>query len=793
MTTVPNLFPTTNNPTRLAIIGEAPGELEEAYGKPFVGPSGKLITSLLIQAGLRREDVFLGNVCQVRPPGNDMAKVDRDMFELGKQQLAADLNEFAPRVCLLLGGTALQAAGVTHSVSAYRGTVFICQDVNSPFFQRKCIASYHPSYVLRGNGRDSVVLFTDVKRAVQEMAFESVAIPQRNYELNLTPMQIIERLEDIERNKLMVSFDIEGGVNGVSCCGIATESRGAFIVPFFYGQKTYFTERESAMVMQALSRMLMNPDVPKILQNSLYDSFVMAWVHKIVIRNVKEDTMLKHWELYPEMEKGLGFQTSYYTNEPYYKAERGSITADGFFTYCCKDAAITYEICHKQASLLQARPEGASDHYRFNMAMLRPLLYMELRGIRYDSNKAYSKVKALEAEMSILQAEINQFNKGKHLNVKSPKQMVEFLQAHNLPVPLNRKTGRPTANYEAILNLAKKTGLLVLTKLIGLKEKGTRVQMLNIRSDDDGRIRCGYNVVGTETGRLTCYTSPTGSGYNLQTITEADRDNFLADEGHYFFQCDLSGADAWTVAAWAKNMGDSTMLDDLLGNIKVAKVIAAMFKFGPEVAKLDRDTLRGYTDQIPKSDPIYFASKCVQHGSNYGMGKVLMSAVIFTQSSGDVNMKAADCQRLQDLYFQRYPGIKRWHAFVRARISTSAKFVSASGHTRQFTGDPNDHNTFKQGLANEPQENTTYATNKAALRLWQDPENRRENGSLIIEPLHQVHDALCGQFPQDKTEWAVRKIREYFSNEIEVAGEKITIPFEGAYGPSWGELNVGNI
>jgi hypothetical protein len=39
----------------------------------------------------------------------------------------------------------------------------------------------------------------------------------------------------------------------------------------------------------------------------------------------------------------------------------------------------------------------------------------------------------------------------------------------------------------------------------------------------------------------------------------------------------------------------------------------------------------------------------------------------------------------------------------------------------------------------------------------------------------------------------VRKIREYFSNEIEVAGEKITIPFEGAYGPSWGELNVGNI
>jgi len=418
---------------------------------------------------------------------------------------------------------------------------------------------------------------------------------------------------------------------------------------------------------------------------------------------------------------------------------------------------------------------------------------MELRGIKYHESRAQEKIAKLAGEMNSLQALVNQANGGKPLNVKSPKQMVEFLKRKNLPVPTNRKTGRPTANYTALLSLAKKTGYRFLTQIIGLKTRGTRVQMLNIRADDDGRIRCGYNVVGTDTGRLTCYTSPTGSGYNLQTITEADRDNFLADEDYWFFQCDLSGADAWTVAAWGHNLGDPTMLEDLKAGIKVAKVIACMFRFGGEVTSLPREELVKLTNQIEKTDPIYFASKCVQHGSNYGMGKILMSSIIFTQSEGAVNTSAADCQRLQDLYFRRYPGVKRWQTFVQTKVNNKAVFTSASGHQRKFAGAAGDFGIFKQALANEPQENTTYATNLAALNLWEDEENHRADGSLIIEPLHQVHDALCGQFPKGVTNWAVDKIRGYFNNELIIAGVPITIPYEGAYGPSWGELNQGEI
>jgi hypothetical protein len=56
-----------------------------------------------------------------------------------------------------------------------------------------------------------------------------------------------------------------------------------------------------------------------------------------------------------------------------------------------------------------------------------------------------------------------------------------------------------------------------------------------------------------------------------------------------------------------------------------------------------------------------------------------------------------------------------------------------------------------------------------------------------------VHDALLGQFKIEDTAWAISKIKSYFANEIIIAGIPITIPFEGHYGRSWGEQDLGTI
>jgi hypothetical protein len=445
---------------------------------------------------------------------------------------------------------------------------------------------------------------------------------------------------------------------------------------------------------------------------------------------------------------------------------------------------------------------------------------------------------------------------GVSLNVGSSKQFIPYLY-EELQLPVKYKAQprgsteppAPTADYEALLNLSKDCQrvpndprLPIIHTAIEIRALETRAQMLAISADKDRRIRCGYNIVGSNTGRITCYESPTGSGYNLQTIpnyhskTEApggilgDRDLFLADEDHWFFQCDLSGADGWTVAAYSAMLGDSTMLDDYQAGLKPANVLCLILRslataHSPRQHFIDHAKAK----TVKKEDWDYFACKRVQHGCSYLEGGLTVSRNILKDSEGKLYMSTTECEQLKQAFFTRYPGIQQWHKWVASRLKERPFLTAASGQVRQFFGRPDE--ILTKAVAYEPQANTTYTTNLAMHRLWTDQENRtrfcesnerivKQSKSLLgqeglrqgmekrsglydgneqvlrtlrIEPLHQVHDALCGQFAQSDTAWATGKIQSYFANEIVIAGQRIVIPFDGGYGRSWGELTEGKI
>ena len=64
------VFGSGNADAGLMFVGEAPGMHEDQQGLPFVGRAGQLLNKLLEEIGLAREDVFIANVLQSRPPGN---------------------------------------------------------------------------------------------------------------------------------------------------------------------------------------------------------------------------------------------------------------------------------------------------------------------------------------------------------------------------------------------------------------------------------------------------------------------------------------------------------------------------------------------------------------------------------------------------------------------------------------------------------------------------------------------------------------------------------------------------
>jgi DNA polymerase len=902
---VPNVHPRYPQEHTVAFIGKAPGVNEVSVGLPFVGASSYHLWSTAAKHGFTRDTSFVGNVCQVHPPGDNIELFSWTGPEIqsGLDQLWKDLAVVKPTLCILLGSTALRAFTGETAILNWRGSLFMAKGY-------KCIATVHPAAVSREYGLKPLLDF-DLRRAREEMGTKTLSLPQRTLEVDLSAHEIIERLRRIKVTKPTIAIDIEGYVNHMTCISIATSPTSCFVVPF-----DHLSEDIEWQVWRALSDVLADPTIPKILQNALYDTFVLQYGHNIPVRGVNDDTMLAHWELMCEMPKSLAFQASIYTREPYWKDERKDEDRHNRLLYAAKDSAVTYEI---RNSLRTRFSPTAFRHYQLNLALLDPLLYMEMRGMRYDQTLAKQKVTWVQLQSYKLQWALNEVAGYPHpttvqgwlewaapvlcfkkmlplvkepkdlerhskvtqlhnsvpvsrlltkgdlslpvqgelaalteygLNVESKLQIADYLYRQlNLPIQYKKEKGRrtekETTDALALLTLYAKTKDPTLRLILVLRAQRTRLETLQAKHDPDGRIRCGYNVVGSETGRLTCYKSPTGSGFNLQTVASRDRDLFVADPGYWMFQCDLSGADGWTVAAHCASCGDRTMLDDMLAGIKIYKIIALFHLYGKKVFTWSRDEILRATQTANIPLWLSFACKRVFHGGNYGMGTTTMAAQIlqdsYKKSGTPLVVSPQTCADLLSYKNTRWPGVLAWHQKIKQQLLTKGYLVAASGHQRTFFGRKDDYSTFKDACANEPQANTTYVTNLALMRLWTDPENRllydhtkddnprvglipgpvrvadRSSNSLLnhpvspetgssgegcecpsrttlrIQPLHQVHDALIGQFNKGDTDWAIRRIRGYFNNPITIAGHTITIPYEGGYGPSWGELKEGSL
>lgn len=87
---------------KIMFIGEGPGYHEDRQGRPFVGPSGQFLDELLAMAGLRRADVFIGNVVKCRPPQNRDPQPD-EIATCTESFLFRQIEAIDPKVIVTLG------------------------------------------------------------------------------------------------------------------------------------------------------------------------------------------------------------------------------------------------------------------------------------------------------------------------------------------------------------------------------------------------------------------------------------------------------------------------------------------------------------------------------------------------------------------------------------------------------------------------------------------------------------------------------------------------------------------
>ncbi len=141
-----NLVFSDGNPfSKIMIIGEGPGANEDKEGKPFVGRAGKLLDKMLVSIKLNRNNVYISNVVNFRPPMN--RKPTEKEIERYLPFLIRHIELIDPKILLLLGSTALNALiGNEVVISKARGK-WVSKKIG--IAKPEVIASFHPAFLMR--------------------------------------------------------------------------------------------------------------------------------------------------------------------------------------------------------------------------------------------------------------------------------------------------------------------------------------------------------------------------------------------------------------------------------------------------------------------------------------------------------------------------------------------------------------------------------------------------------------------------------------------------------------------
>ena len=149
----------------LMVVGEAPGREEDLTGRPFVGPSGELLTKMLKAIDIDREEVFITSVVKCRPPKNRTPRAEE--IKSCKPILKAQIELIKPKLILALGTVAAHTLLKTQErITNLRNKLHHLDGI-------KVVVTYHPAYILRFGGIK--------QKNLKKEAWEDLLLLQKEY------------------------------------------------------------------------------------------------------------------------------------------------------------------------------------------------------------------------------------------------------------------------------------------------------------------------------------------------------------------------------------------------------------------------------------------------------------------------------------------------------------------------------------------------------------------------------------------------------------------------------------
>jgi uracil-DNA glycosylase len=333
---------------RIAVVGDFPRKTDLKLGLPFMGSDGVELTKILQDAGIERRQCFFTTVFKHAVPENKIENICAKKAEVGgkdyklpfiksgkyvrPEYLAArtalrdELRASGVNVVVALGAVATWALLDNPKITVIRGTV----NESTLVPGLKVLPTHHPATIF-AQYKYRVVAVLDFAKALKESLFPEIRRPKRQVWIEPTIADIRKFKAEYLDSAPYISYDIETAAKQITCIGFAPNADISICIPFVDDRKpnnSYWETEAEELEAWELVREILQLPAAKESQNGMYDKQYLFILMGIAPTNDTEDTMLMHHAMQPELEKGLGFLGSVYTNEAAWKQMRKRKSTD---------------------------------------------------------------------------------------------------------------------------------------------------------------------------------------------------------------------------------------------------------------------------------------------------------------------------------------------------------------------------------------------------------------------------------------------------------------------------------
>ena len=528
--------------------------------------------------------------------------------------------------------------------------------------------------------------------------------------------------------------------------------------------------------LAALRPLLEDPTHPKVGHNLKYDMSVLAR-HGVALAGIAYDTMLESYVLDAganrhDMDtlalKYLGHKAIAYEDVAGKGAKQigfQEVPLEQAGEYAAEDADITLRLHQALWPRLDDQPRLKALFEEIEMPLVPVLSRMERTGVLVDADMLRAQSRELAEEMARIEAAAHA-EAGGPFNLGSPKQIQEILfERLGLPVIAKTPKGQPSTAESVLQELAERgfeLPRLILEYRALAKLKSTYTDKLPQQIDPHtGRVHTSYHQAVAATGRLS------SSDPNLQNIPVRTpegrriRQAFIAPEGHRLLAADYSQIELRIMAHLS---GDERLL--------------AAFAAGEDIHTATAAEVFGVPPEAVQPEQRRHA-KAINFGLIYGM-----SAFGLARQLG---IDRAAAQAYMDLYFERYPGVRRFMEETRERARQQGYVETIFGR-RLYLPDINARNVQRRQYAertaiNAPMQGSAADIIKRAMiacDAWLQESG--EPARMIM----QVHDELVFEVREDRVEAVAEQVRRLMAGAAEL---RVPLVVDVGVGRNWDEAH----